>query len=174
MKATFVVVFIIVFSSLIEAQQQVPSAGALPSRPSESLLPTQMRAITDTLAGNWSITWVGKDGEAIGEGEEVWKFAPGESAFVEENRSKVRGQVTEDYAAIWWDAKARLVRGIWCDPTINDEGCSTFTVILQGKSVVLTGEWEYQGKKQAWQEVFSRTGTVKFLPSASPATPCNR
>jgi ketosteroid isomerase-like protein len=139
--------------------QQVPSTGTLPSELGGSSL-AQMRSIADTLAGNWAITWIGKDGKVIGEGEEIWKFAPGESAFVEENRSKVHGQSSEDYAAMWWDAKAHSIRGIWCDPTINDEGCSGFTVTLQGKSVVLTGEWEYLGKRQAWHEVFSRTGTT--------------
>ena len=56
-----------------------------------------------------------------------------------------------------FDFLGHRVHGIWCDPTINDEGCSGFGVTLEGKDVVLSGEWEYQTKRQAWREVFSVT-----------------
>lgn len=121
-------------------------------------IPVQMRPITGVLAGAWSITWIDKDGHVVGHGEELWKMAPGDGALVEENRSQVNGKSADDYAAMWWDSKAQRVHGIWCDPTINDEGCSGFVVTLEGRDVVLRGEWEFQGKKQAWREVFSRTG----------------
>jgi ketosteroid isomerase-like protein len=120
-------------------------------------LPTPMRSIFNLLAGSWSITWSDKDGHVIGEGEEVWKFAPGATALIEENRSKVKGKSADDYASMWWDGKARRVHGIWCDGSINDEGCSGFDVTLEGNDVVLTGEWKFQGKRQAWREVLSGT-----------------
>ena len=156
MKITEVVLIAVV--GVLANAQEVSSVATPSSQPNSVHLPAQMRAIVDILAGKWAITWVGKDGKVIGEGEELWKLAPGGSAFIEENRSKVHGAPAEDYAAIWWDAKAQNIRGIWCDPTINDEGCSGFTVVPEGKDIVLTGEWEYQGKRQAWREVFSRAG----------------
>ncbi len=157
MKSTRLVLIVLVG---VCAHAQVGSSVVTSaSQPDGIHLPAQMRAIVDTLAGKWSITWVGTDGKVIGEGEELWKLAPGGSALIEENRSKVHGASAEDYAAIWWNTKTQSVRGIWCDPTINDEGCSGFTVSLEGKDIVLNGEWEYQGKRQAWREVFSRAGT---------------
>ncbi len=99
------------------------------------------------------------DGLIAGNGEEVWKMAPG-GALIEENRSNVKGKLEEDYAALWWDGKAQRVRGIWCDALINDEGCSGFEVTVQGTDVVLTGEWEYQGKRRPWREVFRTTTTA--------------
>ena len=35
-----------------------------------------------------------------------------------------------------------------------------FDVMVEGSNVVLTGEWEFQHKRQAWREVFSRSGTA--------------
>ena len=147
------VVLIAVVSVLGNAQQQ--GTPVLSSTSEITRVPMQLQAIVNANAGTWSITWIDKDKQVIGDGEEVWKIAPGGSAFIEENRSKVNGKSTEDYAAMWWDSKARKVHGIWCDPTINDEGCSGFDVTVEGKDVVLTGEWEYQAKRQAWREVLS-------------------
>jgi hypothetical protein len=114
-----------------------------------------MRGIVDALAGTWTITWAGVDGQVIGNGREIWRMAPGGTAFVEENRSKVNGKYADDYAVMWWDSKAQRVHGIWCDGSINDEGCSGFDAMLKGEEVILTGEWEFQQKRQAWREVFS-------------------
>ena len=154
-------VFVIaVVSSLGNARQPLPSASASFSTTETAQVPVQMRAIVDALAGTWSITWTDKDGRLIGKGEEVWKIAPGGIPFIEENRSTVNGKPAEDYAAMWWDGKAQTVHGIWCDATINDEVCNGFNVSLDGKDVVLTGEWEYQGKRQSWREVLSATRTA--------------
>jgi len=149
---------VITMVTALASAQQSASSASIPSSTTENAhLPVQVRAIADILAGTWSIQWIGKDGQVIGDGEEVWKIAPGGSAFIEENRSKVNGESSEDYAVMWWDSKAKKVHGIWCDPTINDEGCSGFGVTLEGKDVILNGQWEYQAKLQAWREVFSST-----------------
>ncbi|MBI3478695.1 MAG: hypothetical protein HY010_23450 [Acidobacteria bacterium] len=156
MKIAPLVVLAIV-GALAIAQQQPPSARTPSSTTDHALASAQMRSIADLLKGAWAITWIDLNGRVIGSGEEVWTVAPGGSALIEENRSKVNGELAEDYAAMWWDNKAQKVHGIWCDPTINDEGCSGFDVTLEGKDVVLQGEWEYQSKRQAWREVFSGT-----------------
>ena len=170
MKIMQVLLVIAILSALANAQQQLPSAPAPSSTTETALVPVQMRAIVDTLAGTWSITWTDKDGHVIGKGKEVWKIAPGGIPFIEENRSTVNGKPAEDYAAMWWDGKAQTVHGFWCDATINDEGCSGFNVTLDGKDVVLTGEWEYLGKRQSWREVFSatRTAMTQTLSTGEP------
>lgn len=154
MKIVSIVALAIV-GALATEQQYLPSARTPSSTTDHVHGSAQMHTIADMLAGTWSITWIDMDGHVIGEGEEVWKSAPGGSAFIEENRSKVNGESAEDYAAMWWDNKAHKVHGIWCDSAINDEGCSGFDVTLEGKDVVLSGQWEYQTKRQTWREVFS-------------------
>lgn len=158
MKIMLMVLLAIV-SALGNAQQQLPSVRP-PSTTDPIRIPEQMRSIAEALSGTWSIRWLDTQGRVIGDGEEVWKIAPGGSAFTEDNRSRVNGKSAEDYAAIWWDGKAHKVRGIWCDPTINDEGCSGFDVTLEGKNIVLSGVWEYQAKRQAWREIFSATAAT--------------
>jgi hypothetical protein len=149
------IIALAIVGALGNAQQQLPSVRTPSSTTNHVDVPAQMRTIRDMLAGTWSISWIDTDGHVIGDGEEVWKIAPGGSAFIEENRSKVNGESAEDYAAMWWDSKAHKVHGIWCDSAINDEGCSGFDVTLEGNDVVLSGQWEYQTKRQTWREVFS-------------------
>ena len=33
------------------------------------------------------------------------------------------GEKLSDYAAVWWDGKAKKIRGIWC-ANFNDQGCT--------------------------------------------------
>ena len=168
------VILVVAFLDVIvNAQQQPPSAALPPPSAETTPVPVQMRALVDSLSGAWSITWYKVDAASeehvIGRGEEVWKLAPGGVPFIEENRSIVNGKPAEDYAAIWWDGKAQSVHGIWCDPLINDEGCSGFTVTLDGNDIVLTGEWELHGKRFAWREVFNispQTGLTQRLYTA--------
>ena len=100
MKVMQVVVLAIV-GSLGNAQQQLPSVRTPSSRSDQTHVPAQMRVIVDALAGKWSITWLDTNDHVIGDGEEVWTIAPGGSAFIEENRSKVNGKTADDYAAMW-------------------------------------------------------------------------
>jgi hypothetical protein len=135
-----------------------PDAVPPPGAPAQDRhFATRARPIVELLAGNWSISWFDAKGNAIGTGEESWNIAVGETAFIEENRSTVNGDKADDYAAMWWDDKAGRVHGIWCEDSINDEGCSGFDVTVDGASVILNGEWEFQGKRQHWREVLSVT-----------------
>ncbi len=135
-----------------------PGAGPAVSEPARNRhFATRARPIVELLAGNWSISWLDSKGHVIGTGEESWMIAAGETTFVEENRSTVNGDKADEYAAMWWDDKAGRVHGIWCDDSINDEGCSGFEVTIDDTHVILNGEWEFQGKRQHWREVFSFT-----------------
>jgi hypothetical protein len=118
---------------------------------------TRAQQIVSLLAGNWSITWLDSNGQSIGTGEESWRIAVGETAFVEENRSTVNGEKADEYAVMWWDDKTGRVHGVWCDDSINDEGCSGFDVSVEGGDVILNGDWEFQGKRQHWREIFNVT-----------------
>ncbi len=143
-------------AAIAGTKDQPATAGAAPPVASNQFV-ARARAIVDTLAGTWSITWETPDGRVIGEGREIWSVATGGTAFTEENSSTVSGEKADEYAAMWWDSKAGRVHGIWCDDSINDEGCSGFEVVVDGADVVLNGDWEFQGKRQHWREVFSAT-----------------
>lgn len=139
--------------SLFASGQQSTENDLAPSE-------AEMRPFANVLSGEWSLSWTRIDEsgktETFGTGTMTWKFGPGGNPLIEENRSVVRGKPANDYAAIWWDHKVKKARGIWCAPAINDEGCSYFDAVIEGNAVVMTGEWEEEGKRRAWRETWSR------------------
>ena len=74
-------------------QQQLPSARTLLPTNDDIHVPAQMRTITDLLGGTWFISWIDMNGHVIGNGEKVWKIAPGGGAFIEENVAIVRAEL---------------------------------------------------------------------------------
>jgi hypothetical protein len=127
----------------------------------------EMQKVANVLAGNWRFKMKSEptpDGNAVqtGEGLEIWRTGPGGMPLIEENHIIMKGQDFYDYAAIWWDDKARQARGIWCDTGINDQGCTSFEVQSEGAQVVLIGEYEQKGNKFAWREVFARTSPTSL------------
>ena len=136
----------------------------------------EMQKLANILAGNWRFkrkgepTPEGKAGQT-GEGLEVWRTEPGSMPLIEENHITMNGEDFYDYAAIWWDSKARRAQGIWCDSELNDQGCTGFDVNWEGEQVVLTGEYEQGGKRFAWREVFARTTPTSLTQTLYIGTP---
>jgi ketosteroid isomerase-like protein len=90
--------------------------------------------------------------------------------LIEENHLTTLKADSYDYAAIWWNSKAKKYEGIWC-ADINDEGCNGFDAALKGNQLELRGEWEQGGHRQAWREVFSRpteNSSVQTLEIGEP------
>ena len=83
--------------------------------------------------------------------------------LIEEYHSKTSaGKDAYDYAAVWWDAKAKQYQGIWC-ADFNSEGCTPFTVRKgEGAKIEMTGEFWNGGKKFVWREVFHLTTPTSF------------
>ena len=71
------------------------------------------------------------------------------------------GDKLSDYAAIWWDGKAKKVFGIWC-ADFNDQGCTPFEVTLSGSDIEMKGEYDSKGKSTAWKEIFQITSATTF------------
>ena len=92
-------IVIAIISALGSAQQQRPASPPPLSMAETARPPLQMRALADALAGTWSVRWIDNKGAVIGEGKEVWKIAPGGSAFIEENRSRVNGKRSSGHTA---------------------------------------------------------------------------
>jgi ketosteroid isomerase-like protein len=90
--------------------------------------------------------------------------------LVEENHIKTTGGESYDYAAVWWSGKAQKYQGIWC-ADINDEGCNGFEAKLEGNQVVMTGEWEQNGKRRAWREAFAPTSSTSVTQSLEIGEP---
>jgi hypothetical protein len=72
-----------------------------------------------------------------------------------------RGADQYDFAAIWWDAKAKQFQGIWC-ADFNDEGCTPFKIKRDGDKIEMTGEYSANEKRFFWREVFHVTTPISF------------
>ncbi|MGA9509211.1 MAG: hypothetical protein WBV55_11395 [Candidatus Sulfotelmatobacter sp.] len=59
-------------------------------------------------------------------------------------------------ATFWWDEAAQGYRTIWCDST-NPGGCISFKNVArwEGPQLVLVEDYEANGKKVVFKEVFS-------------------
>ncbi len=85
----------------------------------------------------WSIRETSDHGEATG--EEVWQGGTGGMPLTEEFRVvTASGDNLSDYAAVWWDSKAKKVRGIWC-ADFNDKGCTPFEVTSRDSDIEMKG-----------------------------------
>ena len=130
---------------------------------------TSFRTIVSALSGKWSIRETSDHGETTG--EEVWQGGAGGMPLTEEFRATTAsGDRSTDYAAGWWDGKAKKVRGIWC-ADFNDQGCTPFEVTSRGSDIEMTGEYESKGKSTRWKEIFDVTSATTFTQTLYLGTP---
>ena len=156
------------------AQQSRKPARAASPAPVPKGSSLEMQKVIEALSGRWSIfeNDLPRQGAptVTGSGTEVWYTATGGATLIEENSTKSADGEAHDTALIWWDGKAQKILGVWC-ADINDTGCSGFGVHREGSDVVMTGEWESQGKNLAWREVFTFTDPNSFSQSLSVGPP---
>jgi hypothetical protein len=127
------------------------------------------RKVVSALSGKWSVRESSDPGETTG--EEVWQGGIGGMPLTEEFRaSTASGEKLTDYAAVWWDSKAKKVSGIWC-ADFNDQGCTPFEVTWRGGDIEMTGEYNSKGKATAWKEVFHLTSATTFTQILYMGTP---
>jgi hypothetical protein len=130
--------------------------GKLTSEPSGTDAKREMQKLSNILAGRWSGTLTSEPGsDDVGHADETWRMSPGGLTIVEQNHLSTPKRDSFDYAAIWWNRKAQKYQGIWC-AEIKDEGCNGFDAQVESNRVTMTGEWEQNGQRRAWREVFSR------------------
>ena len=123
----------------------------------------EMQTLAHLLSGRWSGKLLAEPGSReVGRADEVWHISPGGLTLTEENRLSTSKGDSYDFAAIWWNPKAKKYEGIWC-ADINDEGCNGFEAKLQSNQVTLSGEWEQSGKRRAWHEVLLRPNDTESI-----------
>jgi hypothetical protein len=130
---------------------------------------TNFRKVVSALSGKWSIRETSDHGETTG--EEIWQSGTGGMPLTEEFRAiTASGEKLTDYAAVWWDGKAKKVRGIWC-ADFNDQGCTPFEVTLRGSDIEMKGQYDSKEKSTAWKEIFHVTAATTFTQTLYMGTP---
>lgn len=128
----------------------------------------QIERLIKTFDGGWAITEeLAPDASSpkgkTGNGDIIWRLGPGGFSLIEEYRSKQGNAEIRGMGVFWWDDAAQGYRTIWCDST-NPGGCIDFKNVArwEGSNLVLQEDYETNGKKFTFKEVFSDISITKF------------
>ena len=85
----------------------------------------------------------------------MWRAGPGRFSVIEEYCSKRGSAEVTGLGVFWWDEAAQGYRTIWCEST-NPRGCISFKKVArwEGPQLVLVEEYEVNGKRVIFKEVF--------------------
>jgi len=127
-----------------------------------------MQKLFKAFLGAWRVTEKIESSETmpnggVGEGEEVYRSGPGGVSIIEEIHLK---QTTGEISGLgvgWWDQQAQGYRAVWCDSE-NPSGCILMAHLAkwEGDQFVLRDEFERNGKKFDFKEVFSEITPTSF------------
>jgi Protein of unknown function (DUF1579) len=145
--------------TLISAQQEKAASQA--PAPTERQPGHEMQRLTNMLGGRWSIRQAfepraGMPQGGVGQGTEVWRPGPGALSLIEELQTRVGDREFSGLGLIWWDTQAEGYRVVWCG-SANPRGCVVMSKLAhwEGDHFVIGDEFERDGKKVVYREVFS-------------------
>jgi len=128
----------------------------------------QIQKLLNAMEGTWSIKEslapdAASPNGSTGEGKIVWRRGPGGFSVVEDYRSKQGSKEITGLGVFWWDDAAQGYRTIWCDST-NPGGCISFKNVVrwEGEQLVLVEDYEINGKKFTFKEVFGNLSPGTF------------
>ena len=120
----------------------------------------ELQKAIDAFAGTWSIEEQyppSNGGEpGAGHGTEIWRAGPGGMSLIYDYASDTpRGHVTA-LAVLWWDARAKSFRELWC-ASQSAAGCTLSPAIIRwdGDDLVFTESFMRGKKRVASREVWS-------------------
>jgi hypothetical protein len=99
-----------------------------------------------------------------GRGQAFFRPGPGAYSMIEDYRSQSSQGLYSARSTIWWDAKAKGFRRVWCDSTIPS-GCivSTGAGNWQGPDFVFEDEQQREGKKIKMKETYTSLTPNSFV-----------
>jgi len=144
-------------------------AAAAPAQTTEPKPGAQIEKLLHAFEGTWVIhEKLAPDSTlpngATGEGRIVWRPGPGGFSVVEDYQSRQGARQVTGLGVFWWDESAGGYRTIWCDST-NPGGCISFKNVArwQGAQFVLVEDYEMNGKKLTFKEVFEKIAPGTFV-----------
>ena len=141
---------------------------------------SDLQRALDAFVGSWTIEeeYPEPSGPtAKGHGTETWTAGPGNQSLIYDYASDTpRGHVTA-HAVLWWDARAKTFRELWCASSANVCTLSPAIIRWDGNDLVFTETFERNGKRIASRETWSditkdaHTMTISEGPTASTLKP---
>ena len=133
----------------------------------------ELQKAIDAFAGSWTIEEeyppspdLPKGG--AGHGTETWRAGPGNLSLVYDyNSDTPHGHLTAT-AILWWDARAKTFRELWCT-SASQAGCTLSPAIIRwdGNELVFTESF-LRGKKriasrEVWADIKADSHTMTIL-----------
>jgi hypothetical protein len=147
-------------SAAQELQQKPTSTTRQPS--------PEMQKLFNEFLGTWRVTEKIEPSETMpnggaGEGTEVYWAGPGGASIIEEIHLKETSGEFSGMGVAWWDEKGQGYRALWCNSE-NPNGCIVMAHLAkwEGDQFVLRDEFERNGKKLNFKEVFSEITPTSF------------
>jgi hypothetical protein len=147
-------------SAAQELQQKPTSTTRQPS--------PEMQKLFNEFLGTWRVTEKIEPSETMpnggaGEGTEVYWAGPGGASIIEEIHLKETSGEFSGMGVAWWDEKGQGYRALWCNSE-NPNGCIVMAHLAkwEGDQFVLRDEFEKNGKKLNFKEVFSEITPTSF------------
>ena len=133
----------------------------------------ELQKAIDAFAGSWTIEEdyppsPGLPKGGTGHGTEIWRAGPGNLSLVYDyNSDTPHGHLTAT-AILWWDARAKTFRELWCTGA-SQAGCTLSPAIIRwdGGDLVFTETFS-RGKKriasrEAWSDIKPDSHTMTIL-----------
>jgi hypothetical protein len=156
-RAVAIELLVFAVAGVAQVGQGQAAATQVPAEPKGS---PQMEKLLRAFEGTWSIKEkfapdASSPKGATAEGQIVWRAGPGKFSMIEEYRSKRETSEVTGLGVFWWDETAHGYRTIWCEST-NPGGCISFKNVArwEGSQLVLMEDYEVNGKKVIFKEVF--------------------
>lgn len=149
-------------------QSAKPAAASTPQMTMAQPAP-EMTKLVRRLSGSWAVAekidpspMFPKGG--TGKGTAVLTPGPGGMSLLEKYQSSgAMGPHFTGLGVFWWDAKAQLYHGLWCDNTMPG-GCDpSSTTKWEGDKLIGTMTSEMNGQKMTTQYVYSDWAPDSFV-----------
>jgi hypothetical protein len=129
----------------------------------------EMTKMIKMMAGTWSLTEKADPNPMMpkggtGKGTAVLTPGPGGLSLVEKYHSSgLMGPNFSGLGTFWWDPKAQVYRGVWCD-NMTPNGCdSSGTTKWEGDKLVGIMEGDMNGQKMVTRFTYSDFQTDSFV-----------
>jgi hypothetical protein len=151
-------------SQLVAQDKQAVSKAAKPTAEASMPMPKpdpEMTKLIKMMSGNWTVTEKSNPSPMMpkggtGKGTATLTAGPGGMSLMEKYHSTgVMGSNFTGFGTFWWDSKAQLYRGLWCD-TMTPGGCdSSGTTKWEGENLVGTMTGDMNGQKMVTKFIYS-------------------
>lgn len=185
LRGVFLITALAIFVSVLMAQDNSMAAkpksemsakqGSMPPPPKPA---PEMTKLIKMMSGNWTVTEKAEPSPMMpkggsGKGTARLVAGPGSMSLMESYHSTGTMGSFTGLGTFWWDAKAQLYRGVWCD-SMTPGGCDAGgTTKWEGDNLVGMMEGEMGGQKMVTRFTYSDFKPNSFVMTMASGPDAN-